>query len=307
MRLKTLRFLLLTSLISLVSCAPQPDLVVDLSDNLSEESVWPGAAVQTADWLIGYDPRLEPKDDVRQVASLGKWLEKRTGASFGVFIPSAEENIVDGLCTGKVDFAVVGTVSYLQANDQCGASILVRGRNAEGQDTYRAAIIVAADSPLQTLDDLRGQTFAFGAINSTQGHLIPRLMLQQAGLDLEDFRTYIYSGSHTATANAVTSHRVDAGALQDTLALELAQRGLVRILALSEPYPSSGIVVAPDVPELMIESVLKSLLQLAPTGADAPDLYQWWRTEMPLGFVRASDDEYQELRQIAETIGLLNH
>lgn len=306
MCVKTFWFLLLTSLIGLVSCAPQPDLVVDLSDNLAEESVWPGAAVQTADWLIGYDPRLEPKDDVRQVASLAKWLEKQTGASFGVFIPSAEENVVDGLCTGKVDFAVVGTVSYLQANDRCGASILVRGRNAEGQDTYRAAIIVAADSPLQTLADLKGQTFAFGAINSTQGHLIPRLMLQQAGLALEDFRTYTYSGSHAATANAVTSHRVDAGALQDTLALELAQRGLVRILALSEPYPSSGIVVAPDVPELMIEAVLKSHLQLDPTGADAPELYQWWRTEMPLGFVRASDNEYQELRQIAEAIGLLN-
>lgn len=302
---KLLGFLL--SLLTLYACQAQPDQIVNLSSNLSKESVWPTLTANSAYWLIGYDPRLEPKDDVRQLASLGKWLEKQTGLSYGVFIPSGDENVVDGLCANKADFAVVGTVSYLQAHEQCGVQILVRGRNADGKDTYRAAIIVAADSTLQTLTDLRGHTFAFGAINSTQGHLIPRLMLQEAGLVLEDFRTYTYSGSHAGTANAVTSHRVDAGALQDTLALELAQRGLVRILALSEPYPSSGIVVAPDVPEPIIESVQNALLQLDPAGADTTELYEWWRTEMPLGFVRASDDDYQELRQIAVTIGLLNH
>lgn len=298
---------LLIALLILSACQAQPDRVVNLSDNLVKESVWPTVSVNSADWRIGYDPRLEPKDDVRQVASLAKWLGEQTGLSFGVYIPNADENVVDGLCADQVDFAVVGTVSYLQAHEQCSARILVRGLNTDGKDTYRAAIIVPADSPLQSLADLREHTFAFGAVNSTQGHLIPRLMLQQAGLELEDFRTYIYAGSHAATANAVTSHRVDAGALQDTLALELEQRGLVRILALSEPYPSSGVVVAPDVPDQIINMVQDALVQLAPTEAVTPALYQWWRTEMPLGFVRASDNEYQELRQIAETIGLLNH
>ena len=297
---------LLIGLLGLAACAPHPELTIRLSENLAQDSVWPPSKSGSPGWNIGFDPRLEPKDDVRQVASLARWLKEKTQKSFDVFIPNADENIVEALCAGRVDFAVIGTVSYLQAHEQCDAHILVRGLNAEGKDTYRAAIIVAADSPLQTLADLKGQTFAFGAINSTQGHLIPRLMLQQAGLVLEDFRTYTYSVSHTTTANAVTSRRVDAGALQDTLALELAQRGLVRIIALSEPYPSSGIVVAPDVPEPIIELVQNALLQLDSTGADAAGLYEWWRTEMPLGFVRASDDEYQKLRQIAETIGLLN-
>lgn len=259
----------------------------------------------SANWQIGFDPRLEPKEDVRQIASLAEWLRKQTGLSFDVYIPGPDENVVDNLCAGKVDFAVIGTVSYLQAHEQCGAQILVRGLNSEGKDSYRAAIVVATDSPMQTLRDLQGRTFAFGAINSTQGHLIPRLMLQQAGLTLDVFKSYTYTDSHAVTANAVTSHRVDAGALQDTLALDLARRGLVRILVLSEPYPSSGIVVGPDVPDQVINQVQQVLLQLDPTGVDESALYEWRRTEMPLGFVLASDDEYQELRLIAETIGLL--
>lgn len=212
---------------------------------------------------------------------------------------------MNGVCSGRADFAVVGTASYLQAHQQCGAQILVRGLNAEGRGTYRAAIIVTVNSLLQTLEDLKGHAFAFGAVNSTQGHLIPRLMLRQAGLGLEDFSTYIYTGSHAATANAVTSGRVDAGALQDTLAAELARRGLVRVLAFSEPYPSSGIIAAPNVPQDVVESVRQALLRLDPIGADSSALYDWQRMEMPLGFVSANDDEYEALRQIAETVGLL--
>lgn len=292
-------------LLCLSACSPQADLQIRLNEHLEQAPLWVPTVSRVNGWNIGYDARLEPKDDVRQVASLAGWLKGQTGEPFGVYIPNPEENIVDSICSGRADFAVVGTVSYLQARQQCGARILVRGLNTEGNDTYRAAIVVAANSSLQTLEELKGHAFAFGAINSTQGHLIPRMMLQQAGLSLEDFATYTYTGSHAATANAVTSGRVDAGALQDTLAGELARRGLVRILAFSEPYPSSGVIVAPDVPQEVAESVRRALLHLYPAGEDASVLYDWQRTEMPQGFVAASDEEYEALRQIAETIGLL--
>jgi phosphonate transport system substrate-binding protein len=302
---KRILFLLTTGLFVLSACGPQPDLSVDLTNNLVQESVWLTPSVNSAGWRIGFDQRLEPKDDVRQVASLTNWLARKTGLSFSVYISEQDGNVVDNLCAGKMDFAVAGTVSYLQANALCGAHILVRGRNLEGQDTYRSAIIVAPDSSIRSVQDLRGASFAFGAPNSTQGHLIPRLILQKAGLDLEDFSAYTYTGSHVATANAVTSGRYQAGALQDTLALDLARRGLVRILLMSDPYPSSGIVVGPYVPSQTAEIVQQALLQLDPTGVDAADLYQWSRTEMPLGFVQASDNEYDELRRIARLIGLL--
>lgn len=294
----------LIGLLFLAACGPKPDLTVNLSEDLEEDVVWP-AVPKSAGWQIGFDPRLEPKEDVRQVASLAAWLQEQTGNAFEIYIPNAEERVLDALCAGNVDFAVVGMVSYLQAHEQCGAKILVRGLNEDGMDTYRAAIVVAINSDLQTINDLRGHSFSFGAVNSTQGHLIPRLMLQQAGLNLGDFKTYTYSDSHASTANAVTSHRVDAGALQDRLAMDLAQRGLVRVLAFSDPYPSSGIVAAPHVPEETAMLVQNTLLLLDPTRQDAPALYGWRRTEMPLGFVRATDAEYRELRQIAETIGLL--
>jgi len=292
--------------LSVAGCAPERPLHVSLNTSTVQAQVYPPTTPYASPrWRIGFDRRLEPKEDVRQIASLARWLERRTGLPFYVHITPSGMTIVDELCAGEVDFAAVGTVSYLQAHDRCGVRILVRGRNREGKDRYRAAIIVPPTSDLQTLSDLRGRSFAFGAPNSTQGHLIPRLMLRDAGIALNDLSAFAFHDSHVATANAVISGRYDAGAVQDTLAYSLAARGLVRILALSDDFPSSGVVVAPHVPDKTVQLVRDALLALDPAGKDAAVLYRWDRTEMPLGFAPARDEEYAALREIARQIGIL--
>lgn len=289
----------------LVACRQEPAIPVQLSQNLlPADAVWAPPQEQGT-WAFGFDSRLEPKEDVRINASLLRWLEQETGLTFRLYVTPHGSNVVDELCAGTIHFAIVGTVSYLQAHHRCGARILVRGLNADGEDAYRAAIIASPTDELRSTADLPGHTFAFGAPNSTQGHLIPRLMLQQAGLTLQDLSAYTYTGSHAATANAVTSGRFDAGALQDTLARDLAERGLVRLLALSEPYPSSGIVAGPAAPEKTVAMVQQALLALEPTGVHAEALYHWERSEMPRGFVAAEDADYEDLRRIAQEIGLL--
>jgi phosphonate transport system substrate-binding protein len=289
----------------LFACQSEAAQTVSLTQNVQQGEVAPPIPQKTAVWQIGFDRRLEPKEDVRQIASLTNWLETKTGLPLEIVVTPRGSTVVDDLCSGKVDFAVVGTVSYLQARHRCGASILVRGINAEGDDIYQAAIVVPVDSPLTAVLDLAGQSFAFGSANSTQGYLIPRLMMQQEGLELSDLQSYAFHDSHAATANAVTSGRFDAGGLQDVLALDLAERGLVRILALSEPFPSSSVVVGPHVPVETAVLIQNALLQLDPTGADASALYRWERSEMPGGFGPAADSDYDDLSATATTIGLL--
>jgi phosphate/phosphite/phosphonate ABC transporters, periplasmic binding protein len=289
----------------LVACQREPAIPVRLSESLLPSTALRVSLEEDGPWIWGFDRRLEPKEDIRMNASLLRWLERQTGLRFRLRMAPRGQSVADEICAGRVHFGIVGTVTYLQAYHRCGARILVRGRNREGQDTYRAAIVVPPDSPIRDLADLRGRSFAFGSPNSTQGHLIPRLMLQRAGLTLHDLRAYAFHDSHAATANAVISGRYDAGGLQDTLALALAERGLVRILALSEPYPSSGIIAGPGVPEKTAQMVREALLTLDPVGRDRAFLYHWERSEMPLGFAPARDEEYADLYWIAREIGLL--
>jgi phosphonate transport system substrate-binding protein len=287
------------------ACAAPEVAAVDLRANLLSGELHVPDAAPAAVWRIGYDRRLEPREDVRQALSLAAWLGERTGLEFGVVPARTELDSAGQICAGEIDFAVVGTVAYLQAAERCGASILVRGLNAAGEDSYRAAIVVRPASSLVELGELAGFTFAFGARLSTQGHLIPRLMLEEAGIGLADLGGFAHHESHQATADAISSGRFDAGAVQDTLAYTLAERGLVRIVALSERYPSSGIVAGPEVPGDLAALVRGALVEFDPAGRDAVALHRWERSEMPRGFVPATDDEYGELRDLAARLELI--
>ncbi|MDH5501145.1 MAG: PhnD/SsuA/transferrin family substrate-binding protein, partial [Gammaproteobacteria bacterium] len=161
------------------------------------------------------------------------------------------------------------------------------------------------DSPLRTVQDLKGKRVAFGSHTSTQGHWIPRIMFDEAGIDLDDLAGYIYTGSHRACAEAVIAGRVEACGMQDTLARSLVTSGSVRALAVSEVYPSSGVFSHGGVPENVRAAVQAALVEFDPQGRDRAGLYHWNSTEMAGGFAPASDDDYALLRIQAEDLGLL--
>ena len=73
-----------------------------------------------------------------------------------------------------------------------------------------SVVVVRADSPMQSIADLRGKTVGVGASDSPQATLIPLLHLAEAGLEPHrDFRcdrTTCWSAS-TATTSAASATR----------------------------------------------------------------------------------------------------
>jgi len=285
------------------SCSEKP-ISVRLNQRVENPSL-PLPAQEEGVFYFGFDRRLEPREDVKMYLPFLRYLERATGYRFALHITPKNGSIVEELGQGKVHFAAIGTLSYLEAHDRYGVRVLVKGLTEEKKGTYRGMIITRPDSPLHSLQDLKGKTFAFGARNSTQGHLIPRILLFEAGIRLSDLAAFEYTGSHFETANAVISGRCDAGGIQDTLARELAKKGLVRILATSPCFPSSTISVSPQVDPQVIEKVTQALLAFDPLGKDKEGLYHWDLSEMPAGFTTATDEDYAEARHWALQLGLL--
>ncbi|MCL4425763.1 MAG: phosphate/phosphite/phosphonate ABC transporter substrate-binding protein [Firmicutes bacterium] len=277
---------------------------VRLSQRVENPSL-PSGAPDKDVFYFGFDRRLEPREDVKMYLSFLRYLERSTGYHFALHITPKNASIVEELGQGKVQFAAIGTLSYLEAHDRYGVRVLVKGLTEEKKGTYRGMIITQPNSPLRSLPDLKGKTFAFGARNSTQGHLIPRILLFEAGIRLSDLAAFEYTGSHFEAANAVISGRYDAGGIQDTLARELAKKGLVRILATSPCFPSSTISANAQVDPQVIEKVRQALLAFDPLGKDQEGLYHWEQSEMPAGFTTATDEDYAEARHWALRLGLL--
>jgi len=297
---------LLVLLLSLNGCDLDGEKIVhDFDDRITDVNI-SNAHSSNGDVLyFGFDLRASPQEDARQYLPFIDYLQQQTGLHFELKFISKNSSIIEELGTGQVHFAAIGAKSYIMANELYGVRSLVRGINPQGKAVYRSMIVVATNSKLKTLADLKNKRLAFGNLHSTQGHLIPRIILQENNISLEQLAGYKYTGSHEQCANSVISGAFDACGMQDTMANKLATQDRLRILYTSRYYPSSGIAVNKDVSQETTTKVQKALLDFDPKVKHKKNLYNWHDTEMPNGFTPANPDDYDELRNWISKLGML--
>ena len=291
----------------LIGCDFEPERKkVDLKETISEEELRKIRPKKESDvFIFGFALRASPEEDARQYLPFLKYLEKASGYRFKLCFTPKDKSIAKMLGSGEIHFAAIGTGSCLKARAEYNAIPIARGLNIHGKAEYQTMIIVPPDSTIQKVKDLQGKKFAFGNIASTQGHIIPRIILSKHGLKLEDLGYYEHTESHFDCANAVISGRFDAGGIQDTMGRELAKKGLVRILHTSAYYPSGCISANRDVPGEVLAKVKQALIDFQPKGRDAAGLYHWDKTEMPNGFVEAKEEDCEELKKWAIKFGYI--
>lgn len=128
---------------------------------------------------VAYDPKV-----VTIWNGFKAYLTSR-GIPFDYVLFSNYERQVDALVDGTIDVAWNSPLAYLRAQRIAAA----RGQQVRAlvmRDTDRdlsSVIIVRADSPMRSVEDLRGKVVAVGAIDSPQATLIPLATLRQAGLE----------------------------------------------------------------------------------------------------------------------------
>src|SRR5690606_24469186 len=133
--------------------------------------------------------------------------------------------VVEGLANGKIDMAWLGGFTYVQARMRTNGGAVPIVQRAE-DEKFTSKFIVPAASPLKSVAELKGKTFAFGAPSSTSGHLMPRYFLLQAGINPDrDFKAVAYSGAHDATVAFVASGRAEGGVLNASVMDKLLESG----------------------------------------------------------------------------------
>lgn len=136
------------------------------------------------------------------------------------------------LTSGKIDFARLGAVTYVEAKAEApGIALLASELNGDAP-YFNGVICVRKDSPIQSIADLKGKTFAFGSEQSTMGRYVAQLFLAQHGITAANLKSFQYLGRHDRVAAAVAAGQFDAGALEETIFAKLAKESLpIRPLA----------------------------------------------------------------------------
>jgi phosphonate transport system substrate-binding protein len=238
---------------------------------------------------------------VKEKAPLKAYLEQKLGRPVNLIIPTNYNATVEALGNGSLDFAYLGGLTYIKAHARYSVVPLVQ-RSSDLQ--FHSCFITSSHSSIHSLGDLRGKTFAFGDINSTSGHLMPYLEMRQAGVDPNSALKYRYTGSHPATAKAVESGAVDAGALDETVYNSMISEGKldpnkVRVFYMSKPFVDYVWVARKDVDPATQEKFAQAFTDLRERQDD--EILKILRGK---NFVRANNEEYTVLRLIAEDLNM---
>ncbi|HKD45993.1 MAG TPA: phosphate/phosphite/phosphonate ABC transporter substrate-binding protein [Candidatus Angelobacter sp.] len=236
---------------------------------------------------------------IQEKEPLKNYLASHLGEPVNLVIPTNYNATVEALGNGSLDFAYLGGLTYLKAHRQYGVVPLVQ-RTSDLE--FHSLFITGSNTNIHSLADLKGKTFAFGDINSTSGHLMPYLELKQAGINADTDLKFRYTGSHPATAKAVESGAMDAGALDETVYNSMLAEGKldktkVRVFYTSKPFVDYVWVARKDLSKDQKEKFVEAFTRLKEGRDDA--VLQVLRGKI---FVRATDEEYGVLRQVAEEL-----
>lgn len=232
-----------------------------------------------------------PSEEFRKMEPVRQLLEQSlrkkgmlTPVSMRIF--PTYEDAVDAVVSGETDIARLGPANYIIARKQNPGIQLLAMESCHGKKFFNGVILVAADSQLFTLSDLKGKRFAFGETNSTSGRYLAQDALMQAGISSRDLAEYDFVGRHDKVAFAVAAGSYDAGASNESTFNKYSKEKGLRKLA-TFPSPTHAWVARAGLGPGIVETLKKSLFEIK-----SPALEYLGRD----GFLPAKDSDYDGLR-----------
>lgn len=244
-------------------------------------------------------PYLPAPEIERRFAPLAARLSEALRRPVQVRVGQSYKQHLAAIGGDQVDIAYIGPASYVRMVERYGRKPILARLDVAGEPGLRGVIAVRRDSPLTRVDMLKGRSMAFGAVDSTAGHLLPHYQLLQSGVRLRDLGYHRFLGTHRDVALAVLAGDFDAGGLKHEVFEEYAGRGL-RALAVTPAVPQYLFVARATLPPADVERARQTLLSLHRDAAGRDVLKRLHPGLSAL--VGAQDADYDGLRRMMRAV-----
>jgi ABC-type phosphate/phosphonate transport system substrate-binding protein len=134
-------------------------------------------------------------------------------------------------------------------------------------NTYRSAIVVRAEDPAESLEDLRERRCVVNEPDSNSGMNLLRAALAPLSLGSRFFRSVTVSGSHRNSIELIAAGEADVAAI-DCVTLEYLRRARshlisrVRIVDWTPPSPCLPFVISRQTSEMTVAAVRDALQEV---------------------------------------------
>jgi alpha-glucoside transport system substrate-binding protein len=228
-----------------------------------------------------------PSGDTEEILQGGEeitaLLAEKTDLVFDVNVATSYAAVIEAMGAEKAHMATLATFSYLLAHEKYGVDCaLVSVRY--GSPFYKGQIIAGADTGIEEVADIAGKTMCWVDATSTSGYIVPRVVLQAAGVNPEtDLAQQVEAGSHNNVVLSVYRGDCDAGATyvdaRGSVADQFADvNDKVVVIAESAEIPNDGLQFIADFPADLRAQIVQAFVDIMGTEegvAAMQKAYQW--------------------------------
>jgi phosphonate transport system substrate-binding protein len=344
-----LPLMLLTLLMMLVisACAVPVAPVAPAADTQPAESS-EAVADERAGWPESFRVGFFGGDDADAVLENNQpfvaYMEEQLGIPVELFTGTSYTAVIEAMRADRVDAMLVGPFSYVLAVQEAQAEALgvYIGTRAEPAvydpalpAHYYSVIFTKKGSGIETVEDLRGKDFNFVDPASTSGHLAPKTLLIQLGIDPDTEMQTVFAGSHPTSVISVWNDKAPAGATFETNLYRLRDEGQVEfcgfednqsglprseeeiravfdacpeghlvMIAMTDPIPSTPFAVRNALPDSFKAAVKEALLAIKDNPELVAETANWYVDPSAELGLETLDQYYNSLRDIARLLNL---
>ncbi|MDP3296664.1 MAG: phosphate/phosphite/phosphonate ABC transporter substrate-binding protein [Thermodesulfovibrionia bacterium] len=250
---------------------------------------------------FGVMPLESPAEMYKRFIPMTDYLSMKLNKKVELYVEVDFLETVKNISEGIIDIAYMTPSAYIEAKDKYDVKIIAKAVN-KGKPYHRSVIIAREGGKINRIEDLKGCSFAFGDKHSTSSYIVPRAMLQEAGIGLQDMSFYAFLGHHDDVATAVLNGEFDAGGVMESTAEKFKNQGLKSIKSSFE-VPELNICVNKNLSKEEKLLIKQSLLELDNNIPEHRKILQSINVNYT-GFIESLDSDYDGVREIIQKLKL---
>jgi phosphate/phosphite/phosphonate ABC transporters, periplasmic binding protein len=217
---------------------------------------------------------------------------------------------IEAMRSERLEVMLVTPMSYYQAKNVANIEPLVT-TGVNNTLPYKTVFITKSDrDDINSLEDLRGKTFAFVDPASSSGYMYPKAKLVTSlGLEADQlenpnyyFSTVAYSGKHDSSLMGVVMGDYDAAAVALSVIDGLVNAGMVdesdiKIIDETDEIPNACFVIRGNLPQDLKDKIKEFYLQY-----DDATYFEAFYNDSLARFIEAKDSDYDVVYEMIEIL-----
>ncbi|CAK1222156.1 phosphate/phosphite/phosphonate ABC transporter substrate-binding protein [Fructobacillus cardui] len=265
---------------------------------------------------IQFVPSSQADTILAKAKPLETLLSKQLGIPVHVSLSTDYNTVIEAMGSKKVDMGFLPPDGYVTAHKQYGAKVILQSTRLGMKDdntgattdelvnSYKSMVLVKADSPIKSIDDLKGKKIAVQGATSSAGYIYPTVELYKKGVNVVKDSTLVQVKGHDQGVMSVLNGDTDAAFIFDD-ARNIVKKDQpdvfknTRVLYYTKGIPNDTITLRKGISSSDSDKIKDAIVAVSKTDEGKKvfsDVYSW------AGVTDSKDSNFDVIRNYDQTM-----